>query len=75
MNDTFRSALVLSVNLNRYAPKVASHIKFILTSLRVFRTFSSTISMGMKKKVKFGLNLGKELKIIRHKFGHICVGF
>ena len=28
MNDTFRSALVLSVNLNRYAPKVASHIMF-----------------------------------------------
>ena len=30
MYDTFRSALVLSVNLNRYAPKVASHIKLPL---------------------------------------------
>ena len=26
-DDTFRSTLVLSVNLNRYSPNVASHIK------------------------------------------------
>ena len=33
--------------------------------------FSSTISMNLK----FHLKLGMDLKIIPHKYGHICVGF
>ena len=39
MNDTFRSALVLSVNLNRYAPKVATHIEFVLMIVKIYPFF------------------------------------
>ena len=51
--------------------------KTTLTSPRVLHTvaFSSTISMGKEKKLKFGLKLGKKFKRILHRFGHICVEF
>jgi len=45
-----------------------------LLCCRALHTFSSTISMG-KKELKLGLKLGKELKRIPNKYGHICPGF
>jgi len=63
--DPSKSTLTSSNDPNKSTP----------TSPRVLHTFSSTNDFERKKKLKLGLKLGKDLKRIPHKYGHICVRF
>ena len=48
------------------------YVPSLIKSPRIFHTFSSTLCMGKKEKTEVRNEIGKGVKRILHKYGHIC---